>query len=319
MIPALKNIIMWALTYRCNMNCDYCFLRDKIKNWNELSNDECIKIAKFISNDKTWRPDAVWLTGGEPTVKSCLTEIVTILEESGIKCVITSNGFCNEQTIDRIISSNPTGINISLESVEDDENNKFRGYTKAVIQNLKKIAEKKSDKTILGVSCVVSQRNINVLYDFAKELKALKVDYLSINPLMNNLTPYKESELSNIIDECKRINYDLNILTPSDFYLDFLKKYFLNQKYDLKCPSGNNFFFISPWGKCYPCSNELWQYSTEPNELIYEYGSIENILAQIRNEFNTKEITTASSCFGDRCIGCWKLYYDTVFTNNKQG
>ena len=44
------------------------------------------------------------------------------------------------------------------------------------------------------------------------------------------------------------------------------------------------------------------------------YKNVKNILSVIQEEFHTDAITSYHSCFGDRCIGCWKLYYDTIFT-----
>ena len=43
-------------------------------------------------------------------------------------------------------------------------------------------------------------------------------------------------------------------------------------------------------------------------------NSVKSLLSQLQDEFHTDTLTTCSDCFGDRCIGCWKLYYDTVFT-----
>ena len=38
------------------------------------------------------------------------------------------------------------------------------------------------------------------------------------------------------------------------------------------------------------------------------------INAHLNAEYHVDEIFSNSVCFNDRCIGCWKLYYDTVFT-----
>lgn len=317
MFGQIKNIVMWALTYRCNMSCDYCFLRDRVKKWEELSDDECLKIAEFIARDKTWRPDAVWLTGGEPTIKSCLADIINILEKSGIRCVITSNGLCKESTLDKIISASPRGINISLESVVDEKNDYFRGSTQSVIDSIKLIAERKNSNTILGVSCVVSQHNVNELFQFAMNLKELGVEYLSINPLIGNCQSYQKEEISKLIESCKKIQSDLGMIIPSEFYFFMLDKHLSHNKLLLKCPSGDHYFFISPWGKCYPCSNEIWQNSSDKKELLYEFSNLNEALSHIQYAFHTDTLTTCSNCFGDRCIGCWKLYYDNVFTKVK--
>ena len=57
-----KNIVMWAMTYRCNMACEYCYVRELVKNYDELDDAACLAVAHKIADDPTFRPDAVWLT-----------------------------------------------------------------------------------------------------------------------------------------------------------------------------------------------------------------------------------------------------------------
>ena len=88
-----KNVLMWAMTYRCNMACEYCYVRELVKNYDELDDAACLAAAKKLANDPSFRPDAVWLTGGEPTLRRPLPDVVRILREAGIATVINTNGF----------------------------------------------------------------------------------------------------------------------------------------------------------------------------------------------------------------------------------
>lgn len=311
MYGKVKNVIMWALTYKCNMTCKYCFLRDSVTHQNELADEECINLAKSIASDTTWRPDAIWLTGGEPTIKKSLPKIIEILEKANIKCVITSNGFCNGKKIMEILSASPRGINISLDPIEGGFNNQLRGQTKWVIESIKMISRYKSSKTILGVSSVISQRNICMLYDFAKYLKSIGVEYLSVNPLIGNKSKYTTTDIQMLIDTCENISNKLELMIPSKFYFYLLSQHLSQSPPVLKCPAGDHYFFISPWGDFFPCSNELWQNQNKSKKLEL---NLKSSLSCLQELFHTDMLTTCSSCFGDRCIGCWKLYYDTIFT-----
>lgn len=315
MIYKVKNIIMWALTYRCNMHCEYCFLREKIKCWDELTDGECISLAKKIANDNSWKPDAIWLTGGEPTVRKCLPELIRIFESNGIKCVVTTNGFCSDEFLTEILESSPRGINVSLESVDDEINSKNRGNTSKVVNSIKKIAKGKDKNTILGVSCVVSPENIQSILDFSKEIKELGVEYLSVNPLIGGNNRYTAENFIEFKKFCKAIEASKELMLPSEFYFALVEDFFMNKReIHLPCPAGENFMFIAPWGNAYPCSNELWQTKKENGICVQSQLSLRQIFEELNKLYYTNALTTKSNCFGERCIGCWKLYYDTVFT-----
>ena len=85
--------------------------------------------------------------------------------------------------------------------------------------------------------------------------------------------------------------------------------------FEVLCSALEDYFFISPWGYIYPCSNEGWQKfdSLKFNLLNSKdwYLDIQNITSTVGWKRSTK-----SNCFGDRCVGCFKLYYDTVFTGD---
>ena len=311
MFCKVKNVIMWALTYKCNMSCKYCFLRDRVKNQSELSEEECINFARLIASDPTWRPDAVWLTGGEPTIRKCIPRIINILENANIRCVITTNGFCNANTTLEIISASPRGINVSLDPINEGYNNQLRGKTQNVINTIKMISHHKNSHTILGVSSVISQKNIYLLFDFAKYLKSNGVEYLSINPLIGNESKYTEKDIQYLIDTCEAIRDRLNLSIPSKFYFNFLTQHLSHNPPIMKCPAGDHFFFIAPWGEIFPCSNEMWH---NQNKSIMLDSDVKNALSQLQENYRTDMLTTCSPCFGDRCIGCWKLYYDTIFS-----
>ena len=85
------------------------------------------------------------------------------------------------------------------------------------------------------------------------------------------------------------------------------------------CPSLINYFFISPWGYIYPCSNENWQtFNGFEFDLTNEDNDWYEKISIIRDNYlKSWPKTTLSSCFSSRCIGCFKVYYDTIFTKNK--
>ena len=147
---------MWAMTYKCNLSCKNCYLKDswskKMKNNLDMTDEECIEMAYKIANSNDWRPDAVWLTGGETTIRRNLSEVIKILEKSNISTVINTNGILSEELVMKIANASPRGINISLDMLDAEDNDELRGKTNQVYNTIKILSEKKDKHTILGVA-----------------------------------------------------------------------------------------------------------------------------------------------------------------------
>ena len=310
-----KNIIMWALTYRCNMSCEYCYVRQRTKTWDELDDNKCLELSNALCGSFfDWKPDAIWLTGGEPTLKPILSDVVRLFEKSNIKTVITTNGLCSEDILSDLVISKPRGITISIESLDSGKNNLMRGFTENIIKSIKWIRKYKDPYTILGVSCVITSNNLDALTDFAIKLDSMGVEYLSLNPIIGYGGNYSEEYFVNLNKVLAKIREYTQLMIPSQFYFDLVADYHTGKRSALiNCPATEQYVFISPWGELLPCSNEIWQ----NNKIVPQTFLSGNILSdfeKIRQNFALDAITTKSPCFGDRCIGCWKVYFDTIFT-----
>ncbi len=82
-MTALANIV---LTNRCNLNCWYCFFfAEKAGFVYEPSIDEIRKMVRVLRSQKPVPGLAVQLTGGEPTLRDDLVEIVKMIREEGVR------------------------------------------------------------------------------------------------------------------------------------------------------------------------------------------------------------------------------------------
>ena len=82
---ALGNIV---LTNRCDLNCWYCFFfAEKAGYVYEPTLDQIRSMARSLTNEKPVPCNAVQLTGGEPTLREDLLDIVQICREEGIEHV----------------------------------------------------------------------------------------------------------------------------------------------------------------------------------------------------------------------------------------
>jgi hypothetical protein len=82
---ALGNIVV---TNRCDLNCWYCFFfAEKAGYVYEPSLDDIRLMARSLASEKPVPCNAVQLTGGEPTLRNDLLDIIRICREEGIEHV----------------------------------------------------------------------------------------------------------------------------------------------------------------------------------------------------------------------------------------
>ena len=69
------------LTYRCNLNCPYCFANEFVnKKSNDITFDNFLSAVRFITKDG---PAFLGLIGGEPTLHKDFKNILRVIIEDG--------------------------------------------------------------------------------------------------------------------------------------------------------------------------------------------------------------------------------------------
>ncbi|KAG0633120.1 hypothetical protein HOY80DRAFT_897013 [Tuber brumale] len=111
-----------SVTERCNLRCVYCMPAEGVPlspPAHLLSTPEILEIARlFVSQGIT----KIRLTGGEPTVRK---DIVELVEELGKlrsiglnELAITSNGIALHRKLQRMVDAGLTGLNLSLDTLD---------------------------------------------------------------------------------------------------------------------------------------------------------------------------------------------------------
>jgi molybdenum cofactor biosynthesis enzyme MoaA len=323
--PKLRTLVMWALTYRCNLRCQYCYLfvpANRASLQEPEASEETVKnITAALVSDENWRPEIVWLTGGEPTLRAELPWIVSSLEGANVMSVVTTNGAISESTATNLIRSRPRGIMVSLDLPEAEGNDLVRAAGTQVLSTIRRISSEKDSYTTFGLSVFFSRANVARLAQFARFLEDTGVEYLSLNPLhvpnarsaplAVSRTESTGARFARDIDEVRRTT---NLALPSNTYLNILEAHLAGTTPAVKlCPAAHEYAFIAPWGQLYPCSSEFWQRDSRLNDGPVAMDGVQQGLTELRDRLGQIRYTTGSPCFSARCLGCWKLYYDAVF------
>lgn len=310
--PVYKGPIIahLAITNACNMNCKYCSVKNihsKIRNG--LSTEQYKKIIDKLVDIGTFQ---IGLTGGEPTTRKDLVELVKYIAGKNVACNLTTNGFIvPEELIIQLKEAGLTQVQISLDSYKKEVHEKYRteGSFDRAIQTAKLF---KKHGFIVGVDTVVTNNNMNDLEEFMDFLEENNFDGLTIIKLKQgylDLETFKEqvpeyNKYAELIDKiCKR-NGKLEVTIDCSSVSNLCKTLTLeeqNKIHSAGCPAGHTLISIAPNGDMYPCAaltNDKYKIG---NILTDDLGNVWNESEILRNLRGIKNHVEG------KCKNCPKL------------
>jgi Fe-coproporphyrin III synthase len=243
------------LTYRCNSKCSMCYVwQNPSLPKEEVSLETLAKIPVGI--------DYLNLTGGEPTLREDLPEIVDLLYPKAMQVEISSNGLHAEK-LESIVKKYPCiKIRFSLDGM-NGTNNIIRGerdgYAKKVqgMRRLKELGAKD-----LGFGVTIQDGNSDQLADLFRLAQECGVE-LATSTLHNGFQFHKNDnwpydrrrvakQIEGLIAEQLK-TYDVKTWFRAYVNMGLMAKV-LGRERLLRCSAGSDFAFIDPWGDAYACN-----------------------------------------------------------------
>lgn len=175
-----SNLVIVALTQKCNLNCKYCFLGDKSTLPETSMNFKTFKkiIDKIVSDfQKSGRKTSIQilLHGGEPLLleASLLDKMLTYAEATlsaysiPYRLSIQTNGINLTSTYIEILKEHNVEIGVSIDSVIGN----LRASTSLNQTVLNNIENAKNADTSIGTNTVITKDNLDTaLYDIGNTL-----------------------------------------------------------------------------------------------------------------------------------------------------
>ena len=262
-----------SLSDYCNLNCIYCFNKEKRKeqlsseNYNALSFDE---ICDIILQFKSLGGERVVLTGGEPTLNKDFEKICRFIHSNKLEVSFITNGLSLSYKDFNEIFPFVTSIGLSLDSVFNDELNTLWGISNDKISDIMLSVLKRIDDwsynnnnkisiNIMPISSKVNHRSMaKIIQIIAANLRHCNVTWQIVKyDKINNKIVDELLDITN--DEYRRSIIDgLSSISDKKSYVEILKYAYSNSGRLLPSKKPKLYtcapsFFITTTGEIKPC------------------------------------------------------------------
>ncbi len=257
------------ITYRCNLNCNTCFLRKQNLQMNSQSDMSTTEINYILDKaDKT--AIAILLGGGEPLLYPDVGKVINMVVRRGFYCSLSTNGILLGKLGTDIIDAGAHSINVSIDGHDADTYNKVRNADRRTwdvlidsIQTFRSLLDKKR-KNFFQFRCnfTLTRQTVHYLKEMISFATKLRFDVIYFNNINSfsgeDLTLYSNDLevreiLNDVIQTCQPDAYVyLPILVDRSrrgfcrdpFVLTVIKKSGLQGRccFDLPVTENGNFF-----------------------------------------------------------------------------
>lgn len=199
------------ITDRCNLKCPVCYASANERALQDPSLEELEERFRFILSSEK-EPPTLQITGGEPTVRSDLVDIVRMAKRLGfVDITLSSNGIAlakDPHLSKRLAEAGLSEVSLQFDSVTDDVYAKIRGIP-LLETKLGAIKNIQGAGLSIGLAVtLVPKVNTNQIGDIVKFAKEHDLDGVGFSPLAyvgrfpkDNFNPEERLTIPDILHE----------------------------------------------------------------------------------------------------------------------
>lgn len=177
----IPRLIAWEITRSCVLNCVHCRAASRFGPYpNELSTEECFK---FLDDVASFSNPIMILTGGEPMMRDDIFDVAAYGTKIGLRMVMAPCGiYITDETAEKIKNSGIKRLSFSIDGVDAESHDKFRGVPGAYESVIKAIEISKKHGLEFQVNTTITKHN---LHDLPKILEnVIKLGAVAHHPFL---------------------------------------------------------------------------------------------------------------------------------------
>ena len=164
-----RPVVVWNLTRRCNLHCLHCYAEARERTEGELDTAQ----GKALLDDlASYGVPVVLFSGGEPTLREDLLELVAYATERGIKAVISTNGtLITRELASSLKKAGASYVGVSLDGLEEGHD-RFRGKTGAFREAVRGLGYIREAGIRTGVRFTITRFNapqVPAIFDLVRD------------------------------------------------------------------------------------------------------------------------------------------------------
>jgi radical SAM protein with 4Fe4S-binding SPASM domain len=264
-----------ALTYRCNVNCSHCY--NQRRESAELGSEEWKKAIRILWEQGVPHFD---FTGGEPTLRDDLAELVTFAEDLGAITGLLTNGvrLADENYVRLLKSAGLDYVQVTLESARPEVHDRMVG-SDAFRHTVQGIRNAVAAGIYVLTNTTITRANRDGIEEIVPFLKGLGVRSFAVNSIIkagrsrHRDQGLSEEELLPLLARLQRLAEDEGMrftwYTPTQYCRLNPVEHDLGVK---QCTAGKYNLAVEPDGTVIPCQSfyrPLGNILSDPFEKIY--------------------------------------------------
>ncbi len=169
-VPGAPFLIVWDVTYRCNLRCKHCYSTAG-KPWkDELNEEEAMKALRILADAGV---TAIAFSGGEPLLRKDFFDLARTAKDYGMFVSVATNGtLLSKDVVRKLKECGVWFVQISLDGTKETHE-KFRGiegiYEK-VIEGIRNCVEEGLITCISTTATRLNYHDVPKVMDLAEEL-----------------------------------------------------------------------------------------------------------------------------------------------------
>lgn len=322
-LPVLSEI---ALTYRCNLRCTFCYAGENRESAeDELTTEQFAIILKKIRHEAL--VPSVSFTGGEPTMRKDLPELIQVAVREGLRVNLVSNGtLITPELAAAMKKAGLSSAQISIEGPNAQVHDKLVDFAGAFDSALAGIKALIAADIPVHHNTTLTTENLHCAGQMVDLAKELKLDRFSMNMIIPS-SWIKEnkpdlmldySEIGATVLQVKEVARQAGIrfmwYSPTPYCLFNPIAHNLGNK---GCAACDGLLSVDPKGRIIPCSSFF-----APQGSMFSQSFIETWQTASAERIRSKALApdTCKKCADfELCEGACPLYWNVKGSKEIEG